>query len=759
MDNLCSIQTLFARRMFRVPDYQRGYAWEAPQWRDLIEDLELLPADRRHYTGTVVLCAAEQQPSRMDLEGNAYELFDIVDGQQRLTTIVLLLDAVRRHMASSDARKKLAGGIAKTYIVVRDIDKQPMAKLALNRDCHSFFFDNILGQKPGADGPTILAHKRLLSARAFFDQYLEEQRLDRGEQFDEWLLAFYTKVTQQLVVMIYAVDSMADVGVIFETMNNRGKPISELEKVKNYLLYVSSKLDLAGPNPLASEINDAWTHVFTHLAAADLVQADDEDRLLRAHWLMAYDPDSRNWDGSRSIKEWFSLRRFQGKHAELLTELRAYITSLRNCSTAFCDAYNPTHSGAFGSFRTQRELRQQVVQASEKLARLRVVASFLPLLMAARLRFPGDASVYLELVQLCEKFAFRVYRWRGLRSNAGLQQLYRLGSGLFNGDPEEAVLRGMRGLLLHYCSEAQFLERFDLETEDWFDWSGIKYFLYEYEEHLASQEGLTLRMLWEELERRDRADSIEHILPQTPGARGYWTTHFTAAQRQRYTHDIGNLCLTFYNSELSNKAFPEKRGQADTTGHVYANSIIVMEHKLSAYADWTPDTIEQRRQAIRKWALERWHVDETAATVEDGSSAGGTELVVEDAQWKLLTRDQKLDHLRVLADQRGVLAGYDALVAATVRHNLHLRPYPYALMVASPAKKTRALMTVWSEDGRIVVGFWQRAWSALYPVSAEHALEVIGGKNYTTLPGGRVDNFVQKLDRLFGEVDTSRRTE
>ncbi|MHB1318537.1 MAG: DUF262 domain-containing protein, partial [Anaerolineae bacterium] len=242
MDNLCSIQTLFAKRMFRVPDYQRGYAWEAPQWQDLLEDLELLPANRRHYTGTVVLCAADLQPSPMDFEGNVYELFDIVDGQQRLTTIVLLLDAIRRHLPPDGTWEGLAGGIAKTYIVVRDLSKQPMAKLTLNRDCHGFFFDNVLGQKPGANGPAILAHERLLGARAFFEAYLDGQRLDRGDRFEEWLLAFFTRVTQQLVVMMYAVDSMADVGVIFETMNNRGKSISELEKVKNYLLYVSSKL-------------------------------------------------------------------------------------------------------------------------------------------------------------------------------------------------------------------------------------------------------------------------------------------------------------------------------------------------------------------------------------------------------------------------------------------------------------------------------------------------------------------------------------
>src|SRR5262245_49111272 len=95
MNNVLSIEQLFSERVLRVPDYQRGYAWEEPHLDELLEDIELLPQGKHHYTGTVVLHATEDT-GLLDEEGKSYSVFNVVDGQQRLTTLVLLLDSIRR---------------------------------------------------------------------------------------------------------------------------------------------------------------------------------------------------------------------------------------------------------------------------------------------------------------------------------------------------------------------------------------------------------------------------------------------------------------------------------------------------------------------------------------------------------------------------------------------------------------------------------------------------------------------------------------
>jgi hypothetical protein len=308
VNNVFTIEKLFADRVFRVPDYQRGYAWEEQQLAEFIEDVELLPAGRDHYTGTVVLHDREgQETSCLDEEGKHYTVSDLVDGQQRLTTIVLLLDAVRREMVRIESLAKLADGIRKSYVEVRDQAGQPMHKLVLNRDCRDYFARNVLGDQPGPEGPSIQSHRRLTAARDFFAGYLADQRKKLGAGYECWLRGLRTKVVQHLKVTLYTVEDQAEVGVIFEVLNNRGKPLSELEKVKNYLLFLASKLNMP-QHQLAGEVNRAWTHVFERLMQADLTSPDAEDQLLRSHWLMAYDHLRKNWDGSKSIKARFNLR-------------------------------------------------------------------------------------------------------------------------------------------------------------------------------------------------------------------------------------------------------------------------------------------------------------------------------------------------------------------------------------------------------------------------------------------------------------------
>ena len=94
-DMVKRINQIFADQVYRVPDYQRGYAWEERQWNDLLEDLDLLPEGRTHFTGTLILRSYGTSAERiLDRNMQSYEVFDIIDGQQRLTTIVILLKSI-----------------------------------------------------------------------------------------------------------------------------------------------------------------------------------------------------------------------------------------------------------------------------------------------------------------------------------------------------------------------------------------------------------------------------------------------------------------------------------------------------------------------------------------------------------------------------------------------------------------------------------------------------------------------------------------
>jgi uncharacterized protein with ParB-like and HNH nuclease domain len=261
-----------------VPDYQRGYAWEEKQWNDFLDDLEYLGDDKHHYTGTVVLDPQTQVVR--DEEGRGNKVFHIVDGQQRLTTVVVLLENIRARVAKFNST--LATGIRKSYIEFRDLNQQRSYKLRLNGDSQAYFADSILTEPSGPEGPLIASHKRLKDAKAHFAKYLDGKEKAEGADFRKWIVRFYEKVIQQLRVSQYIVEESSEVGVIFEVMNNRGKPLSELDKAKNYLMYLASKLEVDERHDLADRINVTWAEIFRRLMANDLNSSADEDRLLRA---------------------------------------------------------------------------------------------------------------------------------------------------------------------------------------------------------------------------------------------------------------------------------------------------------------------------------------------------------------------------------------------------------------------------------------------------------------------------------------------
>jgi uncharacterized protein with ParB-like and HNH nuclease domain len=100
-NELHSLSDLFQKRLFRIPDYQRGYAWKHEQLADFWEDLLNLHEDRYHYTGLLSLKAVNRndiitwQDEKWLVDERGFKPFHVVDGQQRLTTFSILIEPIR----------------------------------------------------------------------------------------------------------------------------------------------------------------------------------------------------------------------------------------------------------------------------------------------------------------------------------------------------------------------------------------------------------------------------------------------------------------------------------------------------------------------------------------------------------------------------------------------------------------------------------------------------------------------------------------
>ncbi len=625
-----TLQSIAGERLFEVPDYQRPYAWETKQLQDLWDDLDLMSSGR-HYAGTLVLRQHEGEPL-LTSSGTSLTVSDVVDGQQRLTTCFLLLDRLRRRFDAMDHEdaQETAYLLRSTYgtVTVGGV-KRP--KLQLGSELRAYWMDTILGDGPADVSELILGQRRLKAARDFFDTCLSElvKGLSAAEAFAR-LQALNARVASGLRFLVYEVGDKADVGVIFETLNERGRPLSEMDKIKNYLLYLARPLPEKRGEDLADHINGAWSDIFRHLAS---VPGNQEDTVLRAHWLATIDPRSREWKRTASVKAHFPRSKYiptsqtlsgtahglpTDEHGwdRLVADVKDYVDNLKRCALFAADLHSP--GPAFVDFT---DSRSEAAQAQLALRRTGTFALFFPLLFATRLRHPHDGRLYAEVLRLCETYAARVFLIAQRRSNAGEPLLNYIASGLYQGNDPETEKASIRAATWEYANDERVRAAL-VASDNWYERRGHKYFLYEYERDLLSGTAKATLKPFEAFTSTSYAETTEHILPQNPSDGSPWWDDFTPEQHEQLRHTLGNLVLTHSNSAYSNHPYAVKRGDPQVATTCYARGAMAQERALAAsYETWTPETIRHRQSGLAEWAMTRWPVAPPAtgavAQIED----------------------------------------------------------------------------------------------------------------------------------------------
>lgn len=486
-------------RLLMVPDYQRPFAWGPKQLSDLWEDLDLLGPGGSHYAGTLVLMDVPGSAGTLTSEeddGTVLRHVEVVDGQQRLTTCLLLLDRIRRKLETLVDDLEDAGTVALTLrqrYGVAIIDGVKVPRLRMGNDLNDYWLSVILGDEVYVGPPLIAGQRRLRDAATFFDDKLTAlmSGCSPSEQLHR-LRELQKRVTSGLGFLVYEVASVAEVGMIFETLNERGRQLTDLEKTKNYLLYLARTIPGAQGDDLASKINHAWSAIFTNLAKEP---EGTDDQLLRAHWLATQDPNTREWKRIASIKARFDRSLYVSGETRLIPVHKAgadqaqaweqlyqdvsrYITSLRSCSFFMAEMFD--EHGAFEAFGSE-DVRDRVRLRSAALRRSGVIAIWRPLLFSSRLAHPTDGQLYADLVDMCERYSARVFVIEQRRANAGEGRLLRLAYELHNGKESSAILKDMHDVLWTYGPDSQVLATIQSTSENWYGRRGHKYLLYEYE--------------------------------------------------------------------------------------------------------------------------------------------------------------------------------------------------------------------------------------------------------------------------------------
>lgn len=625
-----TLQSIASERLFEVPDYQRPYAWERKQLEDLWADLDLMSSGR-HYAGTLVLRQHEGEPLQTS-SGLSLAKCDVVDGQQRLTTCFLLLDRLRRRLVQMEHEDaaETARNIRATYGWVR-IDGVQRPKLQLGAELREFWTTSILDDQPAAVTDLMAGQRRLKAAVDYFDNQID--RLLDGVGPEEQLRRLQTlnaRVVSGLRFLVYEVSDKSDVGVIFETLNERGRPLSEMEKIKNYLLYLARPLPQKRGDDLAETINESWARIFRHLAG---LPSGLEDTVLRAHWLATRQPQPREWRRTASIKARFPRSRYiptahtltgvseARPHDDegwdrLVTEVKAYVRELEHCAFFAAELYSPAPK--FVDFASHATAARE---AQQSLRRTNIFALFFPVIFATRLKGPNDGELYTDVVSLCETYAASVFIIGQRRSNAGESWLNHIAHDFYKSGDAGKLRADLRAATWHYANDERISAA--LATSDnWYERRGHKYFLYEYERSLLAGSSKSTLRPYESFVSAAYSETTEHILPQNPAADSGWWQNFSREEHETLRHTLGNLMLTHSNIAYSNHEYEVKRGTPDQPTPCYYGGAMEQERRLAkTYDSWTPETIRQRQRSLAEWAMTRWPVERPAtgeiAGIED----------------------------------------------------------------------------------------------------------------------------------------------
>lgn len=659
-NELDTLAKIFNNKFYRIPDYQRGYAWGESQLRDFWEDVINLRSDKSHYTGllTFKIHKGDYDPSEKQLTENGFEKYDVVDGQQRLTTCIIFLNAIIAHAREINydvGDDKIALGLKS----VKDI----LAQYICIQNPSGIIKSYLFGYSEDNPSQDYLKYKILKIENS--DKHVEEtyytKNLKNADSFFrknilefagnsiEKLVDLFKRLTTQLLFNINYISDDFDVYVSFETMNNRGKSLTNLEILKNRLIYLTTLYDSSKDNEcqqLRIKINEAWKEIYHQLGRNPAYSLPD-DEFLRAHWIIFFKyTRKRGDDYIKFLLDYFSHRKVQQQTLEIesseensieeiwdgdedvddesseanlqniltIKNINDYVESLQKMAVKWYEIHFPD------------QLDELSFERKTRLDRLNRIGCgyFKPLIMVAALK---NEPYVDELLECIERFVFVIFRLGAFQSTYASSYYYGKAHDLYYGINDTTLLtiisdlksdtaKNMDLAIKNFVAKTE--KRF--ETEGFYKWNALRYFLYEYEMSLqkAKDGNLNKFRSWSTFvnDKAKKTISIEHVLPQTipeDDSNSYWKCRFgdyTEEQLRFLTGAIGNLLplQCNINSALQNDSFDNKKtGEGKRTRGYKDGSNSEVE--VAQNEEWTSKEILDRSKKLINFLISRWNVE------------------------------------------------------------------------------------------------------------------------------------------------------
>ncbi|HKL02036.1 MAG TPA: DUF262 domain-containing HNH endonuclease family protein, partial [Cryomorphaceae bacterium] len=538
----------------------RDYSWTDQEWDDLWVDIQELlspEGEPAHYMGYLVL------------QSHNNKAFDIIDGQQRITTLSLFVLALLNNLkklidegVDPENNQKRADQLRNSFIGYLDpVSLVPTSKLTLNRNNDSFYQNYIVPLQKLPKRNLKATEHRMRKAFEWFDRKINQAYTNKKD--GSLLAGIIDQLSDKLFFTVITVDDELNAYKVFETLNARGVKLSSTDLLKNYLFSV---VDRGKQDPRELEnLDERWEKLLGKLGSESFPE------FLRAHW------NSKNKMARAS--ELFKRIRFTIKDRQAVFEL---VRDMELDADTYAALSNPED--------TLWEADQRVYIGELRMFSVR---QLYPLLLSAYRKL--DAPDFTRLLKACSIISFRYNVIGSLPANEQERIYTKTAVDISSGDLQNLadILHQLRSL---YPDDTAFVTAFQekrLRTTQSRNKRIVRYILFSIEKQY-SQNDYDMDS--------DKYD-IEHILPENPEEN--WP-QFSDADHESALYRLGNMTLltSSKNRDLGNAGYNEKRP-------VFAESNFHITKKIAEdNAEWIADRIAAHQRWMANQAKGIWRINQ-----------------------------------------------------------------------------------------------------------------------------------------------------
>lgn len=559
--------------VYAIPRYQREYTWGKNQWENLFDDV--LENDPSYFLGSIICI-------NQSTDVLSVQKLELVDGQQRLTTLSLLFAAVyhalKSHETDLDDEQRVELINLKRKLVLKKGDDQirlvPQIQNNNNQDYRAVLAD--IGVISECDVPAYAGNRKIFRAYRYFQDRIDEMANGRSNRLGT-IMEFLDKVSHACLVKI-EVASHADAYTLFESLNNRGMPLTAIDLIKNKLL---ARLESIEPGKVDHYFGH-WSRLLGYLGDDYAIQ----ERFFRQYY--------------NAFKD--QLKAIHQVPVATRSNLIHIYEKFINHDAKDC-LQKISAAGRLYSLilsRNQDDAPNGLEKPLKDLERIQGAPSYLLMLyLLVRKDELELTNAHLNsIVELLVRFFVR----RNLTDTPPTRDLTRLFMTVIDkisGLRADAIPQSIEQQLVAVSATDEIFQR-KLEGPIYEENSGVTRFIL-----CALAEQSMTKESWVDLWRFENKQfvwTIEHIFPQGENIPQSWITMIADGDevkakeiQQTHVHKLGNLTISGFNSALGNKSFEDKRDRVDRLGRAvgYKNGL-KLNKDLAAATGWSVGQITAR---------------------------------------------------------------------------------------------------------------------------------------------------------------------